>query len=58
MINLNNSDATNSRKPSFPMLYASQKALEKCCFVKIGKEKGFADARQTEIEEYINKLSD
>ena len=38
--------------------YASQKVLEKCCFVKIGKEKGFANARQTEIEEYIYKLTD
>jgi [ribosomal protein S5]-alanine N-acetyltransferase len=38
--------------------YGSQKVLEKCGFVKIGKEKGFANARQTEIEEYIYKLSD
>ena len=38
--------------------YSSQKVLEKCGFVKIGKEKGFANARQTEIEEYIYKLSD
>lgn len=38
--------------------YASQKVLEKCGFVKIGKEKGFANARQTEIEEYIYKFSD
>ena len=37
---------------------ASQKVLEKCGFVKIGKEKGFANARQTEIEEFIYKLSD
>ena len=37
--------------------YASQKVLEKCGFVKIGKDKGFANARQTEIEEYIYKLS-
>lgn len=37
--------------------YGSQKVLEKCNFVKIGKDKGFANARQTEIEEYIYKLS-
>ncbi len=36
--------------------YGSQKVLEKCGFVKIGKDKGFANARQTEIEEYIYKL--
>ncbi len=34
----------------------SQKVLEKCGFVKIGKDKGFANARQTEIEEFIYKL--
>jgi|SRR5688572_13126575 len=36
----------------------SQKVLEKCGFVRIGKDKGFANARQAEIEEYIYKLSD
>lgn len=36
----------------------SQKVLEKCDFVKIGTGKGFANARQKEIEEYIYKLSD
>jgi RimJ/RimL family protein N-acetyltransferase len=36
--------------------YGSQKVLENCGFVKIGKGKGFANARQTEIEEYIYKL--
>jgi RimJ/RimL family protein N-acetyltransferase len=35
--------------------YGSQKVLEKCGFVKIGRDKGFANARQTEIEEYIYK---
>ncbi|MGN6532159.1 MAG: GNAT family N-acetyltransferase [Ginsengibacter sp.] len=34
----------------------SQKVLEKCGFVQIGKDKGFANARQTEIEEFIYKL--
>lgn len=38
--------------------YGSQKVLEKCGFVKIGKDKGFANARQAEIEEYIYKLTD
>lgn len=36
--------------------YGSQKVLEKCGFVKIGMDKGFANARQSEIEEYIYKL--
>jgi [ribosomal protein S5]-alanine N-acetyltransferase len=31
----------------------SQKVLEKCGFVKIGTDRGFANARQAEIEEYI-----
>lgn len=35
----------------------SQKVLERCGFVKVGKDKGFANARQTEIEEFIYKLS-
>lgn len=35
----------------------SQKVLEKCGFIKIGIDKGFANARQMEIEEYIYKLS-
>ncbi|SDF59698.1 GNAT family N-acetyltransferase [Chitinophaga filiformis] len=34
----------------------SQKVLEKCGFIKIGKDKGFANARQAEIEEFIYKL--
>lgn len=38
--------------------YPSQKVLEKCGFVKIGKDKGFANARQAEIEEYIYKLEE
>ena len=37
--------------------YGSQKVLEKCGFIKIGMDKGFANARQTEIEEYIYKLT-
>lgn len=35
----------------------SQKVLEKNGFIKIGSDKGFANARQAEIEEYIYKLA-
>ena len=35
----------------------SQRVLEKCGFVKIGTDKGFANARQAEIEEFIYKLT-
>ena len=34
----------------------SQRVLEKCGFVSIGKDKGFANARQAEIEEFIYRL--
>ncbi len=37
--------------------YGSQKVLEKCGFEKIGTDKGFANARQTEIVEFIYKLT-
>ena len=37
--------------------FGSQKVLEKCGFVKIGSDKGFANARQLEIEEFIYKLA-
>ncbi|UOQ96285.1 GNAT family N-acetyltransferase [Hymenobacter sp. 5317J-9] len=36
----------------------SQKVLEKCGFVKVGTDKGFANARQAEIEEFIYKLDE
>ncbi len=36
--------------------FGSQKVLEKCNFVRIGADKGFANARQAEIEEFIYKL--
>jgi RimJ/RimL family protein N-acetyltransferase len=36
--------------------FGSQKVLEKCGFIKIGTDKGFASARQTEIEELIYRL--
>lgn len=37
--------------------FGSQRVLEKCGFIKIGKDKGFANARQAEIEEFIYKLT-
>ena len=37
--------------------FGSQKVLEKCGFDKIGSDKGFANARQMEIEEFIYKLN-
>lgn len=52
-----------SIEPARPVLgrvafdnYGSQKVLEKCGFAKIGTDKGFANARQAEIEECIYKL--
>lgn len=37
--------------------FGSQKVLEKCGFLKIGTDRGFANARQMEIEEFIYQLS-
>ncbi|MBM3399139.1 MAG: GNAT family N-acetyltransferase [Bacteroidetes bacterium] len=37
--------------------FGSQNVLEKCGFTRIGSDKGFANARQTEIEEFIYKLA-
>ena len=37
--------------------FGSQKVLEKCGFDKVGSDKGFANARQMEIEEFIYNLS-
>lgn len=34
----------------------SQRVLEKCGFIRIGQDRGFANARQMEIEEFIYKL--
>lgn len=36
--------------------FGSQKVLENCGFIKVGTDKGFANARQTEIEEFIYRL--
>lgn len=37
--------------------FGSQRVLEKSGFIKMGKDKGFANARQAEIEEFIYKLA-
>lgn len=37
--------------------FGSQKVLVKCGFDKVGSNKGFANARQMEIEEFIYKLT-
>lgn len=36
--------------------WGSQRVLEKCGFVKIGTDRGFANARQMEIEEFIYRF--
>lgn len=36
--------------------FGSQKVLEKCGFIRTGSDKGYANARQAEIEEYIYLL--
>lgn len=51
---------TENRRPIFGRVafdnFGSQKVLEKCNFVKIGTAKGFANARQAEIEECVYKF--
>ncbi|GEP91692.1 Protein N-acetyltransferase, RimJ/RimL family [Chitinophaga terrae (ex Kim and Jung 2007)] len=36
--------------------FGSQRVLEKCGFTRIGSDRGFANARQMEIEEFIYRL--
>lgn len=36
--------------------YGSQRVLEKCGFIAVGKDRGFANARKMEIEEIVYKL--
>ncbi|MFP8894704.1 hypothetical protein [Chryseobacterium sp. EZn1] len=52
--------ATETTRPVLAVLLfdnlGSQKILEKCGFKKIGTDKGFANARQMEIEEFIYRL--
>ena len=38
--------------------FGSQRVLEKCGFVKVRQDRGFANARQAEIEEYVYQLLD
>jgi ribosomal-protein-alanine N-acetyltransferase len=49
------------RRPIFGRVafdnFGSQRVLEKCNFAKIGTDKGFANARQAEIEEFIYRLT-
>jgi ribosomal-protein-alanine N-acetyltransferase len=53
--------AIETKRPIFGRVafdnFGSQKVLEKCGFSKIGTDRGFANARQTEIEEFIYKLT-
>lgn len=57
---LNNFLTIENTRPIFGRVafdnLGSQKVLGKCGFVKIGTDKGFANARKTEIEEFIYKL--
>ena len=50
----------SDKRPLFGMVaydnVGSQKVLEKCGFKSIGKEKGFANARKKEIEEFVYRL--
>ncbi len=50
----------SDKRPLFGMVaydnIGSQKVLEKCGFKSIGKEKGFANARKKEIEEFVYRL--
>ena len=51
---------SESARPIFARVvfdnYRSQSVLEKCGFIKIGTDQGFANARQTVVEQYIYKL--
>lgn len=53
---------TESTRPIFGHVafdnHGSQRVLEKCGFVKIGTDKGFSNARQADIDEFIYKRSD
>jgi len=58
---LKNFLTTENTRPIFARTafdnFGSQKVLEKAGFVKTGADKGFANARQAEIEEFIYKLA-
>ncbi|MEO6232743.1 MAG: GNAT family N-acetyltransferase [Ferruginibacter sp.] len=57
---LNNFLTIESARPLFGRVafdnLGSAKVLEKCGFIKTGTDKGFANARQAVIEEFIYKL--
>ncbi|MGN6477367.1 MAG: GNAT family N-acetyltransferase [Flavipsychrobacter sp.] len=57
---LKNFLATVDTRPVFGRVafdnIGSQRVLEKCGFIMIGEDKGFANARQAEIEEFIYRL--
>lgn len=59
---LNDFLAIETTRPIFGRVafdnFGSQKVLEKCGFEKVGSDKGFANARQMEIEELIYKRND
>ena len=50
----------SSQRPLFARVafdnYASQRVLEKCGFICIGIESGFANARKKEIKEYVYRI--
>ena len=50
----------SAKRPLFARVaydnYGSQKVLEKCGFKSIGKDKGFANVRKGEIEEFVYKF--
>lgn len=58
---LNEFLAIETNRPIFGRVafdnFGSQKVLEKCGFIKVGNDKGFANARQKEIAEFIYKLT-
>lgn len=58
---LNNFLTLENSRPIFARTafdnFGSQKVLEKCGFIKIGEDKGFANARESEIIEFIYKLT-
>jgi RimJ/RimL family protein N-acetyltransferase len=57
---LQNLLAIESARPIFGRVafdnLGSQRVLEKCGFIRIGEDRGFANARQAEIEEFIYRL--
>ncbi|MBD3582483.1 GNAT family N-acetyltransferase [Flavobacterium selenitireducens] len=52
--------ATERQRPLFGRVafdnIGSQKVLERCGFIRIGTDKGYANARKREIEEFVYRL--